>query len=200
MAAFSAIAEATPAAYEDLAADLPRDSEALLFRPANETPPPGWEVVSARPVLQMICQRDKLPPASERGPAIVELRAADVPEMLALVDAAKPGPFAVRTHELGTYVGIRDPQDGRLLAMGGQRFQLAAHVELSAIAVHPSVQGRGLGGSITARLARAVIARGMTPFLHVFPDNPALRLYQRLGFRTRTTLWVLWHRPRDPAG
>ena len=31
-------------------------------------------------------------------------------------------------------------------------------------------------GAITTHLARAAVARGKTPFLHVFPDNPALGL------------------------
>lgn len=44
-------------------------------------------------------------------------------------------------------------------------------------------------------LARAAFARGQTPFLHVFLDNPAAALYARLGFQERARLWVLWHRP-----
>lgn len=42
MAPFSAVAEATPAAYADLARDLPPGLEARLLRPGEETPPPGW--------------------------------------------------------------------------------------------------------------------------------------------------------------
>jgi ribosomal protein S18 acetylase RimI-like enzyme len=74
------------------------------------------------------------------------------------------------------------------------------HVELSAIAVHPNARGQGLGTMITARLARAAITPGETPFLHVFPDNPALALYNRLGFRERARLWVLWCRPVPHRG
>ena len=119
--------------------------------------------------------------------------------MLALVKTTNPGPFASRTCELGVYVGIRDPRDGQLIAMGGERFRLESHVELSAIAVHPAARGRGLGATITAHLARAAIARGEVPFLHVFPDNPALGLYRRLGFSKRATLWVLWRRPVESS-
>jgi ribosomal protein S18 acetylase RimI-like enzyme len=195
MAPFSGIAEATPAAYADLAADLPPGTEARLFRPTNERVPPGWEVMSARPILQMVADGDELPPASPIDDRIVELCPADVPDMLGLVDTSKPGPFGSKTRELGLYVGIRDQWDGQLIAMGGERLRLDCHVELSAIAVHPTARGCGLGVAITAHLARAVTAQGKTPFLHVFPDNPALGLYRRLGFRERATLWVLWHRP-----
>jgi ribosomal protein S18 acetylase RimI-like enzyme len=195
MAPFSAIAEATPAAYADLAADLPPHTEARLFRPENEPPPPDWETLSAQPILQMVYSGRELPSASELDDTIVGLGQADAPDMLALVDAAKPGPFALRTCELGTYVGVRDARDEVLVAMGGERLRLDGYVELSAIAVHPRARGCGLGGMIMAHLARVAISRGETPFLHVFPNNSALGLYRRLGFRTRTTLWILWHRP-----
>jgi hypothetical protein len=42
IAPFSAVAEATAAAYADLAADLPAGVEARLFRPSDEPTPPGW--------------------------------------------------------------------------------------------------------------------------------------------------------------
>ena len=43
MAPFSAIADASPAVYVDLAADLPAGSEARLFRPTDEPAPAGWK-------------------------------------------------------------------------------------------------------------------------------------------------------------
>jgi ribosomal protein S18 acetylase RimI-like enzyme len=195
MAPFSGIAEATLAAYDDLGADLPPQTEARLFRPAKEPAPTGWEEVSARPILQMIYDRKDLPPPNQGDTRIVPLGLADVGDMLALSEATKPGPFAARSGELGVYVGVRHEVSGVLIAMGGERLRLREHVELSAIAVHPMARGVGLGAAITAHLASAAISRGQIPFLHVFPDNPALGLYRRLGFRDRASLWVLWHRP-----
>jgi predicted GNAT family acetyltransferase len=78
--------------------------------------------------------------------------------------------------------------------MGGERLRLPGLVEISAIAVHPAARGAGLGAAVTMHLARQALARGETPFLHVFPDNPAIALYLRLGFRERARLWVLWRR------
>jgi predicted GNAT family acetyltransferase len=126
---------------------------------------------------------------------VFSLGSDDVPQMLALVDIARPGPFALRTIELGSYVGIRHAATRRLVAIGGERFRLSSHLELSAIAVHPDARGGRLGAAVTAHLANAALARGLVPFLHVFPDNPAVELYKRLGFRERTRLWVLWRRP-----
>jgi predicted GNAT family acetyltransferase len=78
--------------------------------------------------------------------------------------------------------------------MAGERMQLPGHVELSAISVHPDARGRRVGTAVTQHLARSALARGQIPFLHVFPDNPAVALYQRLGFRERARLWVIWRR------
>jgi len=194
-APFSAIAEPTPAAYADLALGLPDDTEARLFRPENEAVPAGWEAISARPLIQMTLAEEVVPQPLSGESRIIPLGPSDVPEMLALIEIAQPGPFCVRTIELGTYVGVRDAKTGRLLAMGGERLCLERHVEVSAIAVHPEARGQGLGASITAHLARSVLARNCLPFLHVFPDNPARALYVRLGFLERAQLWVLLRRP-----
>ncbi|WP_072479852.1 hypothetical protein [Amycolatopsis australiensis] len=48
------------------------------------------------------------------GPEIVELGAADLPEMTRLVERTQPGPFWPRIRELGTYLGIRE--NGSLVA------------------------------------------------------------------------------------
>lgn len=191
VAPFSAIAEATDAAYADLAASLPSGLEARLFRPSDEPAPAGWETVSARPIIQMIAGNIATPDATSRGDPII-LGADDTNDMLELADIAKPGPFGPRTSLLGRYVGYRE--GGRLLAMGGERFRMPGFVELSAIAVHPDARGTGLGSDVILHLACLALARGETPFLHVFPDNPAVALYRRVGFRERTRLWVIWRR------
>jgi ribosomal protein S18 acetylase RimI-like enzyme len=191
IAPFSAVAEPTAAAYADLGRDLPDGLEARLFRPQDEPTPPGWETVSSRPIVQMVAEKAAASPAtSETG--FVVLGPDDAADMLALAGAAKPGPFGPRTSLLGVYFGVR--RAGQLIAMGGERFRLPGFVELSGICVHPSARGIGLGATIMANLARTALERGERPFLHVFPDNPAVALYARLGFRERTRLFVLWHR------
>ena len=194
MAPFSAISEASPEAYADLAKGLPPGLEARLFRPSEEPAPSGWHVDSARPILQMIVESDSLLGAHPAESRLVTLDLTDATDMLVLAEVAKPGPFSSRTPELGHYAGVRDAA-GRLLAMAGERLRLPGYVELSGICVAPDARGRGLGAALTLHLARAALARGEAPFLHVFPDNPAVALYAQLGFQLRTKLWVLWHRP-----
>jgi predicted GNAT family acetyltransferase len=196
MAPFSALAEPSVAAYRDLERDLPPGLEARLFRPADEPLPEGWESLSARPIVQMVLGRDG--PKGRPSPPDLPIRllaATDTAEMLDLAAVTKPGPFERRTAELGAFVGIF--RDGRLVAMAGERFRVPGYVEISAIAVHPRARGRGLASALILDLCRRAAERRETPFLHVYPDNPAETLYSRLGFETRAELWVLQRRPLD---
>ncbi len=53
---------------------------------------------------------------------------------------------------------------------------------LMDIALLPEYRGRGIGTAILHELLQAADRAGKTVMLHVEPNNPALRLYQRLGF------------------
>ena len=59
----------------------------------------------------------------------------DVPEMMALVELTQPGPFGPHTRELGNYFGIRD--NGRLVAMAGERLRIDGYTEISAVCTRP---------------------------------------------------------------
>jgi ribosomal protein S18 acetylase RimI-like enzyme len=197
IAPFSAIAGATATAYADLAAELPPGLEARLFRPTEEPAPLGWETVNSRTIIQMVAE-EVAAPKLELQRALIELCATDQHDMLQLAGIARPGPFGPRTHMLGAYVGCRN--HGELVAMGGERLRVSGCVELSAICVRAEARGKGFGAAITQHLARSALARGETPFLHVFPENPAAALYQRLGFRERARLWVIWRRFKGTRG
>jgi len=106
--------------------------------------------------------------------------------MQALVKLTEPGPFAPRTHELGGYVGIRDPGDGRLLAMAGRRTSVPGFTEISAVCTHPDARRRGYGELVTSAVAQRLLDEGITPFLHVALSNDnARRVYERMGFTHR---------------
>ena len=117
--------------------------------------------------------------------------------MLALAELTEPGPFLLRTPELGRYVGLR--REGRLLAMAGERFRLPGYVEISAVCTHPDARGEGLAGELTLNVAHAIRAGGDEAFLHVLESNEnATRLYQKLGFVIRRKVDVVfaqWHGP-----
>ena len=126
---------------------------------------------------------EQLAPAA--GDAEVQpLTDADLPQVLALVELTKPGPFAPRTVDLGGYVGVFDGD--RLVAMAGERMRLPGYAEVSAVCTHPDARGRGLAAIVTRHVAAAIQERGETPFLHVATTNDgARRVYERLGFETR---------------
>lgn len=120
----------------------------------------------------------------EPDPDALELGVADAAEMLDLADRTKPGPFLLRTHELGRYVGFRI--DGRLIAMAGERFHLPGYTEISAVCTDADFRGRGLAERLVRTIAAGIVARAETPILHVAGSNVgAIRLYERMGFSHR---------------
>ena len=142
--------------------------------------PAGWHIHLENSMHQMIW--DTVIPEADPGFATVQLGPSHVPQMLALVALRPPGPFGARTRELGDYYGVID--EGRLVAMAGERMAAGAWHEISGVCTHPDVEGRGLARRLIAKLARNQIERGETPFLHVMSDNlHARRLYERMGFR-----------------
>jgi ribosomal protein S18 acetylase RimI-like enzyme len=123
-------------------------------------------------------------PAPESADRFDELGPDDAAAMLALAEATRPGPFGLRTGELGTFLGLR--AGGTLVAMAGQRMRLPGMIEISGVCTDPAHLGRGHGARLmTAQLAR-IRGAGAAAFLHVKADNArAIALYERLGFRTR---------------
>ncbi|GIF00756.1 GNAT family N-acetyltransferase [Paractinoplanes rishiriensis] len=171
---FAALADnGDPAAWRDLAT---LTDYALLTGPSI-TPGPGWEMAVSVPGVQMVGHGM----TGVDDPEAVVLSETDVPEILDLVERAKPGPFRKRTIELGRYLGIRE--NGRLIAMAGERFRQPGWTEVSGVCTDPEHQGRGLGARLTLALAASILGRGELPFLHAAADNDrAIRLYERLGF------------------
>lgn len=174
--------------YESLA-QLSRPGEIVaLFLREPYLPVPGWNLFRKAPLLQMVHENGATP--HTEGSQLfdfVTLGKGDLAEMLALVKLTEPGPFNSRTHELGTYLGIR--VEGRLAAMAGERLRLPGFTEISAVCTHPDFTGRGYARLLMSELMKRMKARGETPFLHVRQDNlRAIQLYQRLGFHERVTV------------
>jgi ribosomal protein S18 acetylase RimI-like enzyme len=150
--------------------------------------PRNWETLFESQLTQMI-RIDRTPLPDGDGEATV-LGAADVAEMLALVELTHPGPFRPRTIELGTYLGIRE--GGRLIAMAGERTWVGDFREVSAICTHPDAQGRGYARALMGRVINRMLRAGETPILHVESSNlRAIDIYLALGFVRRTELRLL---------
>jgi ribosomal protein S18 acetylase RimI-like enzyme len=179
-------AEPTKRGYESLAGLISAGTTVAVFLEKPYEPRPGWNVVGGAPLLQMICDNGAAQQAAKRLQDLhfAELSSADSPEMLELTSLTKPGPFSTRTHELGTYLGIR--VDGKLAAMAGERLKIPGFTEVSAVCTHPDHLGKGYAGTLMKEVMRRIRERGETPCLHVRQDNlRAIELYKKLGFRER---------------
>jgi ribosomal protein S18 acetylase RimI-like enzyme len=186
MTPFADMVDMSAASFAALGDLMAPSQVAALFTPEPVEVPAGFNVVIAQSGDQMIGSPADSP---LRDAEIVRLGAADVPAMMSLVALTKPGPFAARTHELGTFLGIRD--GGKLVAMTGERMKPGKFVEMTAVCVHPDYRGRGYAQALLAAVARQIEARGEIPFLHVFSNNSsAIALYERQGMRLRRRLHV----------
>jgi predicted GNAT family acetyltransferase len=183
---FADLVDMSPQSFAELAAMMSGSEISVLFTPDAVTAPDDLKVLLADTGEQMIGT-----PAESMldGVDIVTLGVADVPDMLALTELTKPGPFSARTHELGTFLGIK--VDGRLVAMTGERMKPGNYTEMTAVCVHPSHRGRGYAQALLGAVAQQIVARGEIPFLHVFSNNEsAIALYRRQGMEIRRHLHV----------
>lgn len=64
-------------------------------------------------------------------------------------------------------------------------------IEVSAVITHPLHTGKGYAKQLVAHTANAILKQSKTPFLHVATaNNSAIKLYEKLGFSTRTTISI----------
>jgi len=185
----TAFGSESPEGYAALAELAGVGGTAALFLDGVYRPRGGWDLVAEAPLLQMLWEdgvRRQVRLELDSAPEIVQLGAPDSPEMIELTALTKPGPFGRRTHELGSYLGIR--LEGKLVAMAGERLKVPGYTEVSAVCTHPDHTGKGYAQVLMTEIMRGIRERGETPFLHVRRDNErAVALYERLGFRTRVT-------------
>lgn len=60
--------------------------------------------------------------------------------------------------------------------------ETATEIRLMDIALVPEERGNGVGTPLVTKLLESAATRGLSVTLHVEPDNPAQRMYARLGF------------------
>jgi ribosomal protein S18 acetylase RimI-like enzyme len=154
------------------------------------TAPAGWALDREARMLKMVWQGAA--PLEDAAPDAVRLLAEHSAAALELAKLTNPGPFGIRTPELGEYFGYF--HDGRLIAMAGERLCAGDLQEISGVCTHPDYLGRGCASRLTLKLIHRQLRRGKTPFLHVVSHNDGARsLSEKLGFRIHreTVLRVL---------
>jgi len=95
----------------------------------------------------------------------------------------------------GRYYGVY--VDSELVAIAGRYVALPEVWVVGDVFVRPEYRGRGFGKVVTSAITRDAVTSGAVALLHVETSNiPAIRLYQRLGYRIlRKRVW-LYLKPR----
>lgn len=157
------------------------DPVILLQVPSIEVPN-SLRVLHAKRGVQMVHVAQG---PSRSSIAVRDLGWRDYADMLALARLTQPGPFEINTGALGQFIGIR--QNGRLIAMAGQRMAFGDLVEISGVCVHPSARGQGHAKALMSSMIERIRASHRRPFLHTYSENTgAITLYRQLGFEIRT--------------
>jgi GNAT superfamily N-acetyltransferase len=174
--------EGLPALYEA----IPFHDNVIFVSNENVKVPLPWQVLAAVPGYQMLYKGP--PHRGSRGPLTTSLTVEHVPEMIALTSLTAPGPFSTETIRFGHYEGIFD--DGRLVAMAGQRMHPEGYAEISAVCTHPGHLGKGYARHLLLRQVDRIQQNGEQPFLHVKADNArAIGVYESLDFEIRTEIF-----------
>lgn len=141
--------------------------------------PEGWRTEAESTMFRMVWEGPM--PKTDEAPDAVVLGTQHAQQAFDLAMLTRPGPFGLRTIELGEYYGYFE--NGRLVAMAGERMAAEGLREISGVCTHPDFQGRGYARRLMLKLILRQLQRGETPFLHVMRDNAAAHgLYLRMGF------------------
>lgn len=174
---FAASADTAPENLAALAA-LAGEGDIWLVEKEPVPLPPGLTVVRSAECLQMVAST--ITPGRDAFEA-EPLGDDDAEAMLALATLTEPGPYLAKTHRLGSFVGIKE--DGRLVAMAGERMKPGNYTEVSGVCTHPDYRGRGYAGALMRLVAARILDRGEQPFLHCYASNAGtIALYESLGF------------------
>jgi ribosomal protein S18 acetylase RimI-like enzyme len=143
---------------------------------------PGLSSEGALPTVQMAWPEGlAIPEPETNARQMVPLTCDDAGEMVELIEIAFPGFFRERTCRMGPYSGIRE--NGKLIAMAGDRLVTDKLREVSGVCTHPGHTGKGLATQLILHKLREHRERGYGSFLHAAASNKrAIPIYERLGF------------------
>ncbi len=189
--AAAAILSIHPGPSHTYATCQPQHLEALkqVYRLANQ-----------QPMIRMSVTRDRFVPAAAIQP--VALAGVDIRRVNALYSTEGGPSYYVPEHiENGVYRGI--VFDGRLVAVAGTH--VVSKQERVAVVgnvfTHPAYRGRGFATAATSAVTEVLFTFCDTVVLTVDPsNNPAVRAYEKLGYREVCQLVEASAARREPSG
>jgi ribosomal protein S18 acetylase RimI-like enzyme len=152
------------------------------------------------------------PVTSEDGPFLYRLYASTRAEELAVVpwdEAQKEAFLRMQFHAQTKFYAESFPGAAFLMVLregepAGRLYvdRRGDEIRLLDIALLPEHRGAGLGTALLRDLTTEAAAAGKPLRIHVERFNPALRLYERLGFKLlqdEGVYYLMEWRPDDPA-
>lgn len=116
-----------------------------------------------------------------------------IDEIYDLIWLVMPGFYRKRGFEMGKYFGIF--KDHKLVSVTGQRMQSDDFIEVSGVVTHPDYTKRGYAKQLVAFTTKEILKKQKTPILHTNKGNPAIGLYEKLGYKlTRDMNWWLFRK------
>ena len=122
---------------------------------------------------------------------IVLLSEKYIDEIYNLIWLVMPGFYQKRGFEMGLYYGIF--KDNKLISITGQRMQTDDFIEISGVVTHPEHTKKGYAKQLVAHTTKEILKEKKLPILHTNKGNPAIGLYEKLGYKiTRDMNWWLF--------
>ena len=122
---------------------------------------------------------------------IVLLTDNHIDEVYDLIWLVMPGFYQKRGFEMGKFFGIF--KDNKLVAISGERMQTDDFIEISSVVTHPNYTRRGFAKQLIYHTAKDILKENKLPILHTNNGNPAISLYEKLGFKlSRDMNWWLF--------
>ncbi|MGP4021076.1 GNAT family N-acetyltransferase [Saccharopolyspora sp. 5N708] len=124
-------------------------------------------------------------PPSTAAPEVEWLTANDEDAIDSLLRKANPGSYLFPDDPgARRWAGIR-AADGTPLAVGGDSWPAPGLRYISGVTTHPDHRGMGLSTMVCAFLTRELARDGAVALMVDADNEPALKVYRRLGYRYR---------------
>ena len=116
-----------------------------------------------------------------------------IDEIYNLIWSVMPGYYEKRSFEMGNFYGII--KNEKLVSIAGQRMQTNLFIEVSAVVTHPDYTRKGYAKQLIAHNTDEILKENKTPILHTNKGNPAISLYEKLGYKlSRDMNWWLYRK------